>query len=129
MTQYIGALALLIPDYDTAITYYTQVLGFILKEDISMGTEKRWVVISPPGAQECAIVLAKAKNKDELARIGNQTGGRVFLFLHTDNFWRDYEHYRSQGVQFLEEPRNEPYATVAVFEDCFGNRWDLLEKK
>ena len=129
MTQYIGALALLVPDYDSAIDYYTQVLGFSLKEDTPMGPDKRWVVVSPPGAQECDIILAKAKNASEQASIGNQAGGRGFLFLHTDDFWRDYDRYRSQGVRFLEEPREEPYATVAVFQDALGNRWDLLEKK
>lgn len=129
MTQYIGALTLLVPDYDKAIDYYTGVLGFTLQEDTPMGPDKRWVVVAPPGAQECAILLAKAKNDDEDARIGDQTGGRVFLFLHTDDFWRDYENYSDRGVHFLEAPRNESYAIVAVFEDCFGNRWDLIQKK
>lgn len=143
MQQAIGALALLVPDYDEAIDYYTQVLGFELVEDTPMGPEKRWVVVRPmntevnevntetaggSGHSGCGLVLAKAKNEAERAHIGNQTGGRVFLFLHTDDFWRDYTRYRENGVRFLEEPRTEPYATVAVFEDRFGNRWDLLQK-
>lgn len=127
MHQYLGAVSLLVRDYDEAIAYYTDVLGFQLVEDSGRGEGKRWVVVAPPGGQETRLVLAQAKNPVELAHIGNQTGGRVFLFLNTDDFWRDYETYRGRGVIFHEQPRTEVYGTVAVFEDLYGNKWDLLQ--
>jgi catechol 2,3-dioxygenase-like lactoylglutathione lyase family enzyme len=129
MPQHIGYIALLVRDYDEAISYFVEKLGFAVAEDTDLGGGKRWVLVAPPGSAETRLVLAKAVSADELACVGNQTGGRVFLFLHTDDFWRDYQAYRSRGVPFREEPREEPYGIVAVFEDLYGNRWDLLELK
>ena len=129
MAQHLGCVALLVPDYDAAIAYYTQVLGFELTEDTALPKGQRWVTVAPPGARETRLLLAQAKGESQTQRIGDQTGGRVFLFLHTDDFWRDYEAYRARGVQFLEVPREESYATVAVFQDRFGNRWDLLQPR
>jgi catechol 2,3-dioxygenase-like lactoylglutathione lyase family enzyme len=125
----IGAAALLVRDYDEAIAYYTGCLRFELLEDTDQGNGKRWVLVAPAGGGGTALLLARAVKPEEEERVGNQTGGRVFLFLHTDNFQRDYEEMRSKGVQFLEEPRREAYGTVAVFADLYGNRWDLLELK
>jgi catechol 2,3-dioxygenase-like lactoylglutathione lyase family enzyme len=125
--QHIGYIALLVRDYDEAISYFTEKLGFALAEDTDLGGGKRWVLIAPPGAAETRLLLAKAASADQLSRVGDQTGGRVFLFLHTDDFWRDYEAYRSRGVRFREVPREEPYGIVAVFDDLYGNRWDLIE--
>jgi catechol 2,3-dioxygenase-like lactoylglutathione lyase family enzyme len=125
--QTIAAISLVVPDYDEAIGYYTNVLGFELREDRLMAPGKRWVTVAPPGSQGPHLLLARAANDDQALRIGNQTGGRVFLFLHTDNFRRDHLAYRSRGVLFMEEPRIEPYGTVAVFRDRFGNLWDLIE--
>jgi catechol 2,3-dioxygenase-like lactoylglutathione lyase family enzyme len=127
MRQHIGYIALLVRDYDEAISYFTEKLGFALAEDTDLGGDKRWVLIAPPGAAETRLLLAKAASADQLSRVGDQTGGRVFLFLHTDDFWRDYEAYRSRGVRFREVPREEPYGIVAVFDDLYGNRWDLIE--
>jgi catechol 2,3-dioxygenase-like lactoylglutathione lyase family enzyme len=127
MTQKIAAIALLVRDYDEAITYYTRVLGFDLIEDTPQDGGKRWVLVAPPGERGTALLLARAVGQAQTARVGDQTGGRVFLFLHTDDFWRDYAAMRSRGVQFAEEPRREAYGTVAVFVDLYGNRWDLLE--
>ena len=129
MKQYLGAVALLVRDYDEAIIYYTKVLGFDLVEDTVLAADKRWVVIAPPGSSETRLLLAKAKNDEERASIGHQAGGRVFLFLRTDDFWRDHRRMVTQGVRFMEQPREESYGTVAVFEDLYGNRWDLLELK
>jgi catechol 2,3-dioxygenase-like lactoylglutathione lyase family enzyme len=129
MPQHIGYIALLVRDYDEAICYFVEKLGFTVAEDTDHGGGKRWVLVAPPGSVETRLVLAKAVSADELARVGNQTGGRVFLFLHTDDFSRDYQAYRSSGVLFREEPREEQYGVVAVFEDLYGNRWDLLELK
>lgn len=128
MQQKLAYISLLVADYDEAITYYTQKLNFKLVEDTPQH-EKRWVLIAPPGGDSCQILLAKAKNKEELTRIGNQTGGRVFLFLQTNDFWRDYHAMKQQGVEFSEEPREESYATVVVFKDLYGNKWDLLQVK
>jgi catechol 2,3-dioxygenase-like lactoylglutathione lyase family enzyme len=125
--QHIGYVSLLVRDYDEAIAYFIGQLGFELVEDTDLGNGKRWVVIAPSGSLETRILLAKAATVDQAQRIGDQTGGRVFLFLHTDDFWRDYEAYRSKGVLFREEPRVESYGTVAVFDDLYGNRWDLLQ--
>ena len=129
MKQHVGAVALLVRDYDEAIAYYTKVLGFDLIEDTTLDADKRWVVIAPSGSTETRLLLAKAKNDEELASVGHQAGGRVFLFLRTDDFQRDYRRMSAQGVRFLEEPRHETYGTVAVFEDLYGNRWDLLQLK
>ena len=129
MKQIIGAISLLVRDYDEAIAFYTNKLNFNLIEDMDMGGGKRWVLVSPPGSSETRLLLAKAANPEQESRIGNQTGGRVFLFLHTDNFQRDYEAMKAKGVNFLEEPRYESYGTVVVFEDLYGNKWDLLELK
>ncbi len=129
MQQHIGYIALLVRDYDEAISYFGEKLGFAVAEDTDLGGGKRWVLIAPPGSVEARLLLAKAVSIDQLHRVGDQTGGRVFLFLHTDDFWRDYETYRSRGVLFREEPREEPYGIVAVFDDLYGNRWDLIELK
>lgn len=127
MTQQIAAIALLVRDYDEAIDYYTRVLGFDLLEDTPLAGGKRWVRVAPAGGRGTALLLARAANEQQRARVGVQTGGRVFLFLHTDDFWRDFAAMRSRGVQFAEEPRQEAYGTVAVFVDLYGNRWDLLQ--
>ena len=126
--QNLAMISLLVREYDEAIAYYQNVLGFELIEDTRLSAEKRWVIVSPPGAGS-ALLLARAANPEQSSRIGNQTGGRVFLFLHTDDFWRDYQLYRSRGVEFLAEPREEPYGVVAVFLDCYGNRWDLVQRR
>lgn len=127
MKQYLGALALLVADYDEAIAWYTRALGFELIEDTDMGEGKRWVLLAPPGSRETRLLLAKAKGDEQASRIGNQTGGRVFLLLNTDDFQRDWHRMRAEGVRFREEPRHETYGTVVVFEDLYGNGWDLLE--
>ena len=116
-------------DYDEAIAYYTRVLGFRLVQNEEITEGKRWVVVAPAGAFECGLLLAKAKNEAERRAVGSQAGGRVFLFLHTDDFWRDYRAFSERGVRFCESPREEVYGTVAVFEDLYGNRWDLLQMK
>ncbi|MES2143997.1 MAG: VOC family protein, partial [Pseudomonadota bacterium] len=119
----IGAVALVVPDYDPAIRFFTGVLGFALTDDIDQG-RKRWVTVTPPGGG-VRLILAKAEGAAQLAAIGNQTGGRVFLFLHSDDFWRDHALMTAAGVTFIEAPRTEPYGTVAVWRDPFGNLWDL----
>jgi catechol 2,3-dioxygenase-like lactoylglutathione lyase family enzyme len=129
MQQHIGYIALLVRDYDEAILYFTEKLGFVVAEDTDLGGGKRWVLIAPPGSIEARLLLAKAASAEQLPRVGDQTGGRVFLFLHTDDFWRDFEAYRSKGVLFSEAPREEPYGIVAVFNDLYGNRWDLMQPK
>lgn len=129
MKQYIAQFALVVKDYDEAIDFYTQKLNFELVEDTKQSEEKRWVVVKPKGATETAILLAKAANAEQESRVGNQTGGRVFLFLYTDNFWRDYNEMQAKGIKFIREPKEEAYGTVAVFEDLYGNLWDLLEPK
>lgn len=129
MAQQIGATALLVRDYDEAIDYFTRVLGFELVEDTLLGDDRRWALVAPVGGQGTALLLARAVGEAQAARIGDQTGGRVFLFLHTDNFARDHQDLRARGVRFLERPRVEAYGTVAVFEDLYGNRWDLIEPK
>lgn len=129
MNQKLAYLSLLVRDYDEAIAYFTQILDFDLLEDTDMGAGKRWVRVSPPGSSETGLLLAKAVNAEQESRIGNQTGGRVFLFLHTDNFQRDHERMKAKGVKFIEEPRNEIYGTVVVFEDLYGNKWDFIEPK
>jgi catechol 2,3-dioxygenase-like lactoylglutathione lyase family enzyme len=133
MSQTIAHVTLVVRDYDEAITFFTQALGFDLIEDTlskdRQGRDKRWVLIAPPGSMGTQILLAKASNAEETACIGNQTGGRVFLFLHTDDFWRDYKAMKEKGVKFVREPKEEDYGTVAVFEDLYGNKWDLLQSK
>src|SRR5215469_6293331 len=124
---HIGYIALLVRDYDEALAFYTESLGFKLVEDTPLPDGKRWLLVAPPGANETSILLAKASTPQQTAHIGNQTGGRVFLFLHTDDFWRDYHRMQEKGVVFQEKPRNEPYGTVAIFSDLYGNRWDLLQ--
>jgi len=125
--QQIGYVTFLVRDYDEAIGYFTGKLGFILIEDQVLDQDKRWVLVAPRSSAETRILLAKAASAAQLAQVGNQAGGRVFLFLHTDDFWGDYEAMRSRGVVFSEVPRREPYGLVAVFEDLYGNRWDLLQ--
>jgi lactoylglutathione lyase len=127
MAQKVGYVAFVVRDYDEALAYFINVLGFELIENTSLDREKRWVVVAPPGAQGTCLLLARAATPEQATRIGNQTGGRVFLFLHTDDFWRDYHAMKERGVNFQEVPREEPYGTVAVFEDIYGNRWDLLQ--
>lgn len=132
MEQHLGAITLLVRDYDEAIAYYTGALGFELIEDTPLGPGKRWVLVAPagsmpPGFRETRLLLARAATPEEFARVGDQSGGRVFLFLHTDDFWRDYERMKAKDVRFLEEPRKEEYGVVAVFQDLYGNRWDLLQ--
>ncbi len=127
MSRHIGAVALLVRDYDEAIAYYTGALGFDLIEDTPLPDGKRWVLVAPAGGAGTALLLARAVGEAQAARVGDQTGGRVFLFLHTDDFNRDYAALRARDVSFAEEPRQESYGTVAVFLDLFGNRWDLLE--
>jgi catechol 2,3-dioxygenase-like lactoylglutathione lyase family enzyme len=128
MAQYISLVSVVVHDYDEAIAFYVGKLGFSLIDDIDQPAQnKRWVVVSPPGAQESRILLARAATAEQTSRVGNQTGGRVFLFLHTDDFWRDFNAYKARGVQFVGEPRTEVYGTVAVFQDLHGNLWDLVE--
>lgn len=129
MQQNIFQIALVVADYDEAIRFYTEKLNFILVEDTRLSETKRWVVVAPPGSDGCKLLLAKAASPEQQSRIGNQTGSRVFLFLHTDNFWRDYNTFLDRGVSFVREPRNEPYGTVAVFKDLYGNLWDLIGTK
>ncbi len=129
MKQYIAQFALVVKDYDEAIDFYTKKLNFELIEDTKQSEEKRWVVVKPKGATETAILLAKAASQEQESRVGNQTGGRVFLFLYTDDFWRDYQQMQEKGIKFIREPKEEVYGTVAVFEDLYGNLWDFLEPK
>ncbi len=116
-------------DYDEARDYYVKTLGFELVEDTPQGEDKRWLLVAPPSAKETRLLLAKAVGDAQLAQIGNQCGGRVFLILQTDNFERDHREFTARGVHFCETPRHETYGTVAVFEDLYGNRWDLIEMK
>jgi catechol 2,3-dioxygenase-like lactoylglutathione lyase family enzyme len=125
----ISEVALLVRDYDEAIRFFTQSLGFELLEDTRRSTEKRWVRVAPPGGGGSALLLARAATPEQERAVGNQSGGRVFLFLRTDDFDREYTHMRSQGVRFTEEPRREEYGKVAVFLDLYGNRWDLIGPK
>jgi catechol 2,3-dioxygenase-like lactoylglutathione lyase family enzyme len=120
-------VALLVDDYDQAIQFYTQKLGFILVEDTRLSETKRWVLVSPPGGASSHLLLAKAANDEQAARVGDQTGGRVFLFLETDDFLRDFSRLKANDVKIIREPSVEPYGTVAVFADLYGNLWDLIE--
>ena len=127
MNRKIGYISLIVPNYDEAKDYYMRALGFELVEDTDLGEGKRWVVIKPGQGEGTGIVLAEAKTAEEKAAVGNQGAGRVWLFLHTDDFQRDHWRFQANGVHFLEPPREEAYGTVAVFEDRYGNKWDLLE--
>jgi len=130
MKQSIVHVALVVRDYDEAIEFYTKKLNFRLVEDTYQpAQDKRWVVVAPPGSDGTSLLLARASQSAQEPFVGNQTGGRVFLFLSTDDFWRDYERMRSLGIVFVREPKQEPYGTVAVFKDLYGNLWDLLELK
>jgi len=127
MVQRLVHITLLVDDYDKAINFYTQKLNFTLVEDTVLNESKRWVIISPPGSEGCGLLLAKAANEEQISRIGNQTGGRVFLFLETNDFRLDFENLQSKGVSIIREPVVEAYGTVAVFADLYGNLWDLIE--
>ncbi|OFY83891.1 MAG: hypothetical protein A3F72_07790 [Bacteroidetes bacterium RIFCSPLOWO2_12_FULL_35_15] len=129
MKQKIAHIALVVDDYDEAIKFYTEKLNFILVEDTVLSETKRWVLIAPKGSTACCLLLAKAANEEQKSRVGNQTGGRVFLFLHTDDFWRDYHNMVESNINFVRIPKEEEYGTVAVFEDLYGNLWDLIEPK
>ncbi|MFO7662694.1 MAG: VOC family protein [Chloroflexota bacterium] len=129
MTQSIASVALLVREYDEAILFFTEALRFQLLEDTPLGGGKRWVVVAPPGSTGASLLLARAATPEQAARIGDQTGGRVFLFLHTGDFEGDYAHLQAHGVRFTEEPRDEPYGRVVVFLDLYGNKWDLVQPK
>ena len=130
MEQRLGLIALVVREYDEAIDFFVNTLGFALIEDSYVpAQDKRWVVVTPPGTGETRLLLARAVGDEQRSRIGNQTGGRVFLFLYTDDFWRDYQAYRAKGVTFVREPKEESYGTVAVFADLYGNLWDLVQLK
>ena len=126
--QAIGQVALVVREYDEAIDFFVGGLGFTLVEDTYIQEQdKRWVVVAPPGSSESRLLLARAVNEEQSSRIGNQSGGRVFLFLYTDDFWRDFSAYKAKGIVFVREPKEERYGTVAVFRDLYGNLWDLLQ--
>ena len=128
MPQHLGLVSIVVWDYDQAFAFYVGTLGFLLVEDTHLPEPgKRWVVVSPPGATESRLLLARATNDPQKAHVGNQTGGRVFLFLYTNDFWRDFHAYTNRGVVFVREPRTEAYGTVAVFQDLHGNLWDLIQ--
>jgi catechol 2,3-dioxygenase-like lactoylglutathione lyase family enzyme len=130
MNQHIAHIALVVNNYDEAIAFYTRKLNFILVEDTKLSETKRWVMVAPPGSSgECCLLLAQAATEEQKSRVGNQTGGRVFLFLYTDDFWRDYNTMLEKNINFVRPPVEEPYGTVAVFEDLYGNLWDLIEPK
>ena len=127
MKQHIAHIALVVDDYDEAIAFYTKKLHFDLIEDTILSDTKRWVMVAPKGSTECKLLLAKAANDEQHSRTGNQTGGRVFLFLYTDNFKRDYQNLLDQNIKIVREPVVETWGTVAVFADLYGNLWDLIE--
>ncbi len=127
MKQHIAHITLVVDDHDDAIRFYTKKLNFDLVEDTPLSETKRWVLVRPKGDSQCCLLLAKATDDEQKSRIGHQTGGRVFLFLYTDDFWRDYNSYRDRGVKFIREPKQEEYVIVAVFEDLYENLWDLLQ--
>jgi catechol 2,3-dioxygenase-like lactoylglutathione lyase family enzyme len=128
MQQSLGLVSLVVKDYDEALAFFVGQLGFGLVEDTFRAEQdKRWVVIAPPGSRGAQLLLARASTSEQQQRIGNQTGGRVFLFLYTDDFWRDYKRFQDQGVEFARPPAEQPYGTVAVFKDLYGNLWDLVQ--
>jgi catechol 2,3-dioxygenase-like lactoylglutathione lyase family enzyme len=129
MNQRLAHIALVVDDYDEAIAFYTQKLAFTLVEDTVLSETKRWVRVQPKGTGNCGLLLAKAAGPEQQSRVGNQTGGRVFLFLYTDDFWRDYHDMLAKDVHFVRPPAEEVYGTVAVFEDLYGNLWDLIQPK
>src|SRR6266850_8559428 len=129
MKQTLGHIALVVRDYDEALEFFTRTLNFKVIEDTRQSETKRWVLVAPPGSNGTQLLLAQAAKPEQASRIGNQTGGRVFLFLHTDDFWRDYKAFNAHGVKFVREPKEETYGTVAVFEDIYGNLWDLIQRK
>jgi catechol 2,3-dioxygenase-like lactoylglutathione lyase family enzyme len=130
MKQTIGQVALVVRDYDEAIDFYVGRLGFTLIEDTDIPEQnKRWVVVAPPGSGGARLLLARAVGEEQSSRIGNQTGGRVFLFLYTDDFWRDFHNYQARGIVFVRDPKEESYGTVAVFKDLYGNLWDLVQPR
>lgn len=130
MPQSLGLVAVVVRDYDEALSFYVGTLGFTLVEDTPVPEQqKRWVVVSPPGATESRVLLARAVGGEQSSRVGNQTGGRVFLFLQTDDFWRDFRAYSAKGVEFVRQPSEQAYGTVAVFKDLYGNLWDLVQMK
>ena len=127
MKQHLAHISLVVKDYDEAIEFYTKKLDFVLLEDTQLDELKRWVIVAPPGAKECGLLLARAANDEQLSRVGNQTGGRVFLFLFTDDFWRDYTKMVGRKIKFVRPPTEYDYGTVAVFEDLYGNLWDFIQ--
>ena len=127
MNQHIAHIAVVVADYDEAIKFYTEKLNFTLLEDTKLSETKRWVKVAPPGNGQCCLLLAQAATEEQKSRVGNQTGGRVFLFLYTDDFWRDYNAMIEKKINFVRPPVKEPYGTVAVFEDLYGNLWDFIE--
>ena len=129
MPQILAHVGVVVRNYDEAIAFYTNVLGFQLLEDTDLGAGKRWVLVAPAGSSGTSVLLAQAATPEQISRIGNQTGGRVFLFLHSDDFWRDYRTLISRNVKFARDPKEEPYGTVAVFKDLYGNLWDLIQRK
>jgi catechol 2,3-dioxygenase-like lactoylglutathione lyase family enzyme len=130
MNQFLGQVAIVVRDYEEALSFYIGTLGFRLIEDTPVPAQnKRWVVVAPPGSSSARLLLARAVGDEQSSRIGNQTGGRVFLFLYTDDFWRDFRTYQAKGVVFVREPAEESYGTVAVFKDLYGNLWDLVQPR
>ena len=130
MDQSLGLISLVVRDYDEALAFYVGTLGFELVEDTFQPAQnKRWVVVKPRGSTGANLLLARASNPDQESRVGNQTGGRVFLFLYTDDFWRDYRAFKAKGVSFVREPTEQDYGTVAVFRDLYGTQWDLVQRK
>lgn len=129
MRQHLGLVTLLVRDYEAALAFFVDKLDFTVVEDHDLGTGKRWIVVAPPGSRETGLLLARPADAVQAAQIGLQGGGRVFLFLYSDDFWRDYRRLQERGVKFCETPREEAYGTVAVFEDLCGNRWDLLQPR
>lgn len=127
MPQTLAHITFLVRSYDEALAFFTEALAFRVIEDTPLPNGKRWLLVAPPSSRGASLLLAETATSEQARSVGNQAGGRVFLFLHTDDFWRDYRRMQAHNVKFLESPRQEPYGTVAVFEDLYGNKWDLLE--